>query len=82
MSSSTVRIDDATRDKLRQLAERTGETMQAVLQRAIEEYRRQQFLDEVNAGYAALRKDARAWKQELAERRAWDVTLADGLDEP
>jgi hypothetical protein len=53
--------------------------MQAVLDEAIEHYQRDKFLDEVNAAYAALRNDPKAWKAELAERALWDKTLADGL---
>ena len=39
------------------------------------------FLDEVNAAYARLRADPRAWEEELAERQLWDRTLADGLED-
>ena len=46
---------------------------------AAEEQRRQRFLERVNAAYASLRADAAKWKDLKAERRAWDVTLADGL---
>ena len=53
--------------------------MQTVLERALEDYRRRRFLEEVNAGYASLRADRRAWSRVQAERRAWDATLADGL---
>ncbi len=42
--------------------------MQAILETAIEEYRRQRFLHEANAAYAALRNDPKQWKEELAER--------------
>lgn len=39
------------------------------------------FLDEVNAAYAMLRADPRAWQEELAERLPGDFSLADGLEE-
>ena len=39
------------------------------------------FLDEVNAEYARLRADTRAWQEELTERQLWDLSLADGLQE-
>jgi hypothetical protein len=51
--------------------------MQAVLDKAIEDYRRRCFLEEANRAFAALRKDRNAWKAEVDERRAWDSTLAD-----
>ena len=55
--------------------------MQAVLDEAIDHYRRDKFLDEVNTAYAALRSDAKRWNAELAERALWDKTLADGLND-
>jgi hypothetical protein len=53
--------------------------MQAVLDEAIDHYQRDKFLDEVNAAYAALRNQPKAWKEEQAERTLWDKTLGDGL---
>lgn len=48
--------------------------------RAIEHYRRQKFLERINADYAALRADPEAWREEQEERDAWDSTLMDGLE--
>ena len=41
----------------------------------------QSVLEEANAAFAAMRADAEAWAQELAERGDWDAALGDGLDE-
>lgn len=79
MRHTTVRVSTATRDLLRRLADRERAPMQAVLERAIEEYRRRHFLEEVNRAYASLRSDERAWADLVDERGAWDVTLGDGL---
>ena len=54
--------------------------MQAVLDRAIERYRREQFLRAANAEYQALRGDSKAWAEEMRERALWEQTDADGLD--
>ena len=54
--------------------------MQAVVEEAIELYRRQLFLEEVNAAYESLRRDPAAWSEVAEERLEWDATLADGLD--
>ncbi|MGH7971402.1 MAG: toxin-antitoxin system protein [Limisphaerales bacterium] len=54
--------------------------MQAVLDEAIGHYQRERFLDEVNAAYARLRTDPKAWKEELAERQIWDRALGDGIE--
>ena len=53
--------------------------MLALLDEAVEALRRQRFLEQLNAAYATLRADPRAWEAIESERRAWDVTLPDGL---
>ena len=77
--SPNIRITPRSKAALRALAKKEGKPMQAVLDEAIERYQRDKFLDEVNAAYAALRADPKAWKDEQAERGLWDQTLADGL---
>ena len=54
--------------------------MQAVLDRAIERYRRESFLRKANSEFQALKADPKAWKQEVQERQLWDQTSADGPD--
>jgi hypothetical protein len=51
------------------------------LDHAIERYRRDKFLDDVNAAYASIRRERQAWNEEPAERSLWDKSLKDGLDE-
>ena len=75
-----ARVSESTRELLRRLAEESGESMQAILDKAVEAYRRQRFLNESNRAFAALRANPKAWKAEWAERRAWEMTLADGLE--
>ena len=80
MSTSTVRVTQSVHDVLRTLARDEGASMQAVLEKAIEDYRRQRLLKEANAAYSSLRKDPEAWSEELGERRSWEATLADDLE--
>lgn len=75
-----VRISVRAHRMLRQLAKQADESMQAVLDKAIESYRREQFLRAANREYAALRRNAKGWKEALRERELWEQTLADGLD--
>jgi len=77
MPSATVRISKGTRDTLRDLAIKSGESMQTIIDRAIEEYRRQSFIEQANKAYLALRENPEAWETELQERREWEATLAD-----
>lgn len=80
MPGTTMRVSRETRAMLRDLAANEQRSMQAVLETAVEEYRRLRLLEQINADYAALRQDAAAWVELEAERAVWDSTLADGLD--
>jgi hypothetical protein len=52
--------------------------MQTVLEKAVESYRRNSLLDELNAAYARLGDATKAdLDQELLD---WEATLADGVD--
>jgi predicted transcriptional regulator len=81
MTTTTIRVSLRTRDLLQELAQMSGSSMQAVLEQALEQYRRQQLLEETNAAYAALRAAPEAWADLEQERLAWEQTLADGLEE-
>lgn len=80
MPSTTVRISDSSHKLLGELAAQEGVSMQAILDKALESYRRQRFLEEVNAAYAALRHNCAAWETLQQERATWEATLEDGLD--
>ncbi len=80
MSTLTVRISDNSHNILRELAAKEKTSMQTVLDKALESYRRQLFLTEVNKAYAALRQDPKAWALVEKERTEWDATLGDGLE--
>jgi hypothetical protein len=54
--------------------------MQVILERAVEDYRRNRILQETNAAYARLRQDPDAWHAIERERLDLAGTLADGLD--
>ena len=76
---ANVRISPHAHELPRQLAKEEEESMQAVLDKAIEHYRREKFLRDANADFAALKRNSKAWKEELREREVWEQTLADGL---
>jgi hypothetical protein len=80
MPDSTVPISEKYQQVLRDLAVQTGDPIPVVLEKAIEQYRRKLFVEAANASYAALKADPEAWAEELAERRALEGTLMDGLD--
>lgn len=78
--STTVRISEQTHLRLRELSKEYGEPMQAVMDKALEQYRRQKFLEECHAAYCALQQNPEAWKDYQEELAAWDVALMDGLE--
>ena len=80
MPSAIVRISAESRETLRRLAREEGKPMQSVLDKAVERYRRENFLQDANADFATLRKNSKAWAAELAEREMWEQTLGDGLE--
>lgn len=79
--STTLRVSEETRDTVRELARQAGEPASEIVAKAIEAYRRKLILDMANEAYARLRADPEAWREEEAERRLWEATLADGLED-
>lgn len=80
MSETTMSIKPQTQVALQELAEESNESVQEVLAKAVELYRRHRVLEATNAGYAALRADAAQWREVEEERALWEGTLADGLE--
>ena len=78
--STTIRVSEKTRATVHDLARKVGVPMAEVVERAIEQYRRQCFVEAINAGYAELRADPEAWAAYQEELSAWDATLLDGLE--
>ena len=79
--SATVRISEQSHHTLRAMATQSGEPMQAVLDKALEQYRRQKFWEECDAAYAALQQDPEAWQELQDELKSFEGTLMDGLDQ-
>ena len=78
--SATVRISEQAHRRLRELAAQSGEPMQAVLDKALEQYRRQEFLEECRTAYGALQQDPAAWADYQQELAGWEVANLDGLE--
>lgn len=81
MASYNVRVSAAAHRALRQFAAAEGRPIQAVLDEALQDYRRQKFWNRTNAAFQALKHNKTAWKDQHAERLSWDRTLLDGLEE-
>ena len=70
-------------DSLRPLSPHlaSDEPMDTMIAEAVEKLRRERFMDEVNASFAALRADPVLWAKELEERALWENTRMDGLED-
>lgn len=79
--SINVRVTKQTHQQLAALAKESGLSMQTILDRAVEIYRRQSFLQALNADFATLRSQQEEWDAEIEERKLWEQTLADGLEQ-
>ena len=77
--TKTVRLPAATYEAVRRLA--GDQPMHTVIAEAVEKLRRVRFMDEVNAGFDALRANPVLWAREMEERAMWENTLADGLED-
>ena len=74
-----LRIDPAVHAQLAEVAKTTRTSLSQALAAAVESYRRELMIAALDADYAAMRADPKAWAEELRERAVWDQTLADGL---
>ncbi|MGC9384878.1 MAG: ribbon-helix-helix domain-containing protein [Kosmotogaceae bacterium] len=81
MKGKVVRVSENTHVKLKEISQTTGETISNILEKAVENYRRKEFLKKTNKAYAKLKEDKEKWEEELSERKDWDLTLLDGLED-
>jgi hypothetical protein len=80
MQSVNVRISSNSYQILKTLSLEKGQTMQSLIDQALEDLRRRKMLEATNAAFATLKADKNLWNEELAERRLWEKTLADGAE--
>jgi uncharacterized membrane protein YcjF (UPF0283 family) len=81
MSSHTVRISDEGKRRLEQLSALYQLSQTKTLQKCLEDAYRDKILEEANRAYARLKADEAAWREEQEERKLWDNTLRDGLED-
>lgn len=79
MAQSTVRIDEQTHQTLRELAERDNLSLLEELTLAVKARKKEQFIADFYAGYAAMTPAERA--EDAAEMAVWDTALLDGLED-
>jgi hypothetical protein len=87
MSSTTIKVDTAVRDRLAVLARERGTTMGALLAEATDALERQMFFARAKSQLEGLRRDdPEAWRADRAESQSWqlgtDRDTLTGSDEP
>ncbi len=80
MSSINVRVSSQSYQLLKTLSQDFGQSMQSVIDEALEDLRRRKMLEATNAAFSALKADKKVWKDELKERGLWENTLSDGVE--
>ncbi|HEY0004938.1 MAG TPA: hypothetical protein VGB17_09020 [Pyrinomonadaceae bacterium] len=75
-----IRISRSSLQTVRQIARRRSESIQSVVEKAIDELSRKQIIDDANATYAALRNNSAAWGAEAEERKVFGGALHDDLE--
>jgi hypothetical protein len=81
MSTTTIKVDTAVRDRLASVARARGITMTVLLHELSLQLQAEQEWAEIEGAYARLqREDPDSWKQYLDELGAWDATTADPGD--
>lgn len=72
MNSTTVRVSNNIKDKIKNISENHGISIQDVIEKAINFYENKLFLEELNLAYAESKN---------VNDDIWDYTLMDGLEE-
>ena len=77
----TMRVDKETHRTLKEIAGARGIPMTELLNEVVKQMRKDEIIRQGNEDYARLRQDPKAWAEVLEERREWDCTLLDGLED-
>lgn len=81
MATTTVRVNESTRDALTRLSRERGVSTAEFLDELVSRREQDELLEQMNDAYAHQRQDPDAWEAERSERGAWEQTLLDGLSE-
>ncbi len=77
----TLRVTEETHQRLKEMAGERGVPMTQLMEEIVWQFRKQEIIRQGNEDYARLREDPKAWAELLEERREWDCTLLDGLED-
>ncbi len=75
--STTIRVNEPTRDRFAKLAQATGRPMSQLVEEAADALERRLFFDQLSARYQVLRADRDTWQEIDAERTVESGALHD-----
>lgn len=79
MATTTVRVNESTRDALNRLSRQRGVSAAELLDELVGRREQDDLLERMNDAFTRQRLDPAAWEAERAERDGWERTLLDGL---
>jgi predicted transcriptional regulator len=79
--TTTVRINKDIYKELKRIADSENETIQKIMEIALQEYRTKIFFCQLAESVAKYKASKDDWMEEIAERKLWENTLADGLED-
>jgi hypothetical protein len=77
---SQVRVSESTHEILRSLSSQEGKSMQDILDKAVEDYRRKAFLEGLSDDYRLLQESPEAWAEHEEEMALWNNVMTDGIN--
>lgn len=77
----TVRVTRRTHQALQELTKQTGQSMPTIIEKAIDDYQREQILREANEQWERILADPVARAKAEAEDALMDQTAGDGLED-
>jgi hypothetical protein len=80
MPGASVQLSAKGRRLVTELARECRKPAAAVIDAALESYRRERFVRKANADLVRLRRNKKAWAVYQRELSEWDGTLHDGLE--
>lgn len=81
MATTTVRIEQETRNQLAKLAKAQNRSMTQVVAEAVAKYADAIFWEKAREGYERMNADPDDRAEQATEMALWDTALGDGLED-
>jgi hypothetical protein len=81
MATVQIRVSEQTRDRLQQIADRQHQSVEVIVQQAVDQFDNALFWSAFHRQRDDLRSDPVGWTEINDEFHELDATLLDGLDD-